>query len=82
MGGGTLAERYALVVQHERRLKRLLGDLEARGGSAFIAHSHSFSRARAEQQFLRDALARLDDAKWTPSWTSDDGPVVDEQRRL
>ncbi len=77
-----LAERHARFVEHERRLGRLLGDIESRGGSAFIAHSHSFNRARAEQRFLREALARLDDVKWSPSWELDDGPIVDEKRRL
>ncbi len=77
-----LAERHARFVEHERRLNRLLGDIESRGGSAFIAHSHSFNRARAEQRFLRDALTRLKDARWSPSWDFDDGPIVDDKRRL
>ncbi len=77
-----LKERHALFVEHERRLHRLLGDVSSRGGSAFIAHGHSFNRARAEQRFLRDALARLEDSTWTPAWVLDDGPVDDEARRL
>lgn len=77
-----LAARYARFVEHERRLRRLLGDVESRGGAAFIAHSHSFTRARTEQRFLHEMLARLKDAKWSPAWDLDDGPIVDDERRL
>ncbi|MDQ6940963.1 MAG: hypothetical protein M3169_00405 [Candidatus Eremiobacteraeota bacterium] len=43
--------------------------------------NHAFNRVRAEQRFLAESIAQLRDAKWSPSWTSDDG-LIDADRRL
>jgi DNA-binding PadR family transcriptional regulator len=75
-------ERRNALEGHRRRLLRLLGDPAERDGAARIAFGHAFHRARSEQQFLREAAGLLEDPKWTPGWTSDDGPVVDPARML
>jgi DNA-binding PadR family transcriptional regulator len=77
-----LTKRRAAVAQHERRLGRLLGDESGRDGSAYIGIRYAYQRARAEERFARDSLTLLDDAKWTPAWSADDGPILDPGRRL
>ncbi|HEV2738751.1 MAG TPA: PadR family transcriptional regulator [Candidatus Elarobacter sp.] len=73
--------RHEAVQSQERRLRRLYGDVVKRGGAAYLSASHAFNRVRAEQRFLAESIALLHDAKWSPSWASDDGPI-DPERRL
>ena len=77
-----ISARRDALAQHERRLKRLLGDMSARSGAAYIGESHAFSRTRAENAFLGASIALLRDPKWSPGWRSDDGPVDDPKRVL
>ena len=77
-----LLERRDEIAQHERRLKRLLGDVGKRGGAAFIGQSHTLHRAQAERKFLHEAMALLANPRWEPAWTTDDGPISDPDRKL
>ena len=73
--------RHEAVQAHERRLRRLYGDVVKRGGAAYLSANHAFNRVRAEQRFLSESIELLRDGKWSPAWTSDDGPI-DADRRL
>lgn len=76
-----LRERNAELERHERRLKRLFG-AEGRSGSAYLGASHATHRLQSERRFLREALRRLENVRWNPEWTIDDGPIVDASRKL
>jgi DNA-binding PadR family transcriptional regulator len=77
-----LDERREAIATHERRLKRLLGDVAKRGGAAYIGQSHALHRAQAERKFLHDAMTLLANPRWEPAWVTDDGPISDPDRRL
>lgn len=77
-----LEERHEAIAVHERRLKRLLGDVAQRGGAAYIGQSHALHRAQAERRFLNDAMALLANPRWEPGWVTDDGPISDPHRKL
>ena len=73
--------RHEAALAHERRLRRLYGDVSKRDGAAYISANHAFGRTRTEQRFLGATIELLRDAQWAPSWTANDGPV-DPERRL
>jgi DNA-binding PadR family transcriptional regulator len=77
-----LVERERQVAAHERRLSRLWGDTRRRAGSAYLSSSHTLARLHAERRYLNDTIALLRDPRWQPSWSGDDGPVVDPARRI
>jgi DNA-binding PadR family transcriptional regulator len=70
-----MTRRRDAVTQLERRLARLLADTAAGGGAGYLGASHAFSRSRAEQRFLGEAIALLENPKWAPAWQENDGPV-------
>ncbi len=77
-----LMDRSRQVGEQERRLSRIVGDVEKRSGSGYLAMSHNVQRLRGEQRFLLQSIRLLEDPKWNPAWVRDDGPVEDPQRRL
>lgn len=77
-----LTLRAQSVADHERRLTRLRGDLRERSGAAYLSASYALARLRGERRYLSDAVAMLQDAKWQPDWVLDDGPVVDDSRKI
>lgn len=77
-----LQDRWTQVSQQERRLSRLVGDIEQRSGGGYLGLSHTAHRLRGEQSFLRKSIALLEDPKWNPDWVRDDGPIVDPSRKV
>jgi len=77
-----LAQRAKHVLEQERRLSRIVGDVEKRSGSGYLAMSHTVQRLRSEERFLRDSIALLENPKWNAQWVRDDGPVIDPLRKL
>jgi DNA-binding PadR family transcriptional regulator len=77
-----LTERANVVMQHERRLSRILGDIGQRAGAGYISQSHTLHRLRSEKQFILETIALLEDPKWQPDWILDDGPIEDSSRIL
>ena len=72
--------RHEAIAAYERRMRRLYGDVVKRGGAAYLSANRAFGRVRAEQRFLAESIALLRDAKWSPSWMSDDGPIEADRR--
>lgn len=77
-----LRERFTQVSEQERRLARLVGDIEKRSGGGYLGLSHTAHRLRSETAFLRKSIALLENPKWNPDWVRDDGPIVDPSRKL
>lgn len=77
-----LQKRSAQVALQERRLSRLVGDIEKRSGAGYLGLSHTAHRLRGEQTFLRKSIALLENPKWNPDWLRDDGPIVDPSRKV
>lgn len=77
-----LAQRSREVGEQERRLSRIVGDVEKRSGSGYLAMSHNLARLRGERRFLRDSIGLLENPKWNPQWIRNDGPIVDPSRQL
>jgi DNA-binding PadR family transcriptional regulator len=77
-----LAERRNALEEHGRRVRRLLGDVQERGGSAYLSACHQFARLKSEDAFLREAMALLRDKKWSPHWQSNDGAIRDLSKTL
>lgn len=63
-----LRERASNLAAHERRLARLLGDMHARAGGAYLMVLHTLHRLRGERRYLSDTLDLLRNARWKPEW--------------
>lgn len=77
-----LTRRLKALADHEARLQRLWGGLRRRQGAASFASSHHVQRLKAERRFAEDALARLNDARWSPDWSENDGTITEPSRTL
>jgi DNA-binding PadR family transcriptional regulator len=66
-----LAQRSQKVGEQERRLTRIIGDVQKRRGSGYLAMSHTVQRLRGEQRFLRESMALLENEKWSAQWDQD-----------
>jgi DNA-binding PadR family transcriptional regulator len=77
-----LLERAKSVAEQERRLVRIVGDVDGREGAGYIAMSHTRERLVSERRFLAASAALLKDPKWNPDWVMDDGPIRDPARKL
>jgi len=77
-----LKRRLKAIVDHEARLQRLWGDVRARRGAAYLAVSHHVQRLKGERRFVDDALARLDDGRWSSEWSENDGKITEPTRAL
>lgn len=76
-----LTQRLAALIAHEKRLVRLYGKPEERGGAALLAMTHATNRVQADIAWTKTAIANLRDAKWKPAWTTDD-EATSQTRRL
>ncbi len=77
-----LKRRLKALADHEARLHRLWGDVRRRQGAASFASSHHVQRLKAERRFAEDALARLNDARWSAEWSDNDGTITEPSRKL
>lgn len=77
-----LKRRLKAIADHEARLHRLWGDVRRRQGAASFASSHHVQRLKAERRFAEDAIARLNDARWSPGWSENDGTITEPSRKL
>ncbi len=72
-----LTARLQALIDHDRRVERLWGDVRERRGAAFLAASHNAHRLKAERRFVQEAISRLNDTAWSSQWRADDGAVTD-----
>ncbi len=77
-----LSERAKRVAEQERRLPRIVGDVDRRPGASYIALSHARTRLVSERRFLAESIALLKNPRWNPDWIADDGPIADPARKL
>ncbi len=63
-----LVRRSKELAAHERRLKRLFGDMQSRSGPAQLANSHAVARLQGETRFVREILRLLEDRQWHAEW--------------
>jgi len=63
-----LAARLKEVTAQEKRLGRLFGAGDERGGGGHLALSHTVARLRGEQDFLRESIALFNNQKWQAGW--------------
>ncbi len=77
---GFLTQRLAALTAHEKRLVRLYGKPEERGGAALLAMTHATDRVRADIAWTKTAIANLRNATWKPAWTVDDEATAQTRR--
>ncbi len=63
-----LEKRDIEIQVHERRIKRLFGDVEKRSGPGSLAALHALSRMESERRFVRAAQKHLQNARWHGEW--------------
>jgi DNA-binding PadR family transcriptional regulator len=75
-----LTQRLAALTAHQKRLVRLYGKPEERGGAALLAMTHATNKVEADITWTKNSLANLRNVKWKPEWVSDDEATAQSRR--